>query len=262
MKKYIRLFRIALEFLTPLPLGPKGELSEPELAHSMRLYPLVGLIIGLALLLIKTSAYAVGLSDLVTGVLLALALTALSGGIHLDGLSDMCDGFYGGRTKEDILRIMRDPHIGVMGATGIVFVLMLKIAIIASLIRDPFAIRLIIITPVLSRWAMALATAIGPYPTIDPAINADYKGIGQAFVNNISKRDWQIATIIAVALAAILFYAGGVLLCVIVPIVVIILVLYARKVIGGVTGDILGAVNEIIEVVVLLMGYMLLLTRP
>lgn len=255
MKRYIRLLRIALGFLTPLPLGPK-EIQPDELAHSMRLYPLVGLIIGLILLLIKTSAYTVGLSDMVTAVLLVLALTAISGGIHLDGLSDMCDGFYGGRTREDILKIMRDPHIGVMGVTAIVFVLILKIAIIASMVHDPFAIRLIIITPVLSRWAMVLATAMGPYA------DNNYQGTAKAFTSNISRMDWQIATIIAVALAAILFYSGGVLICVIVPIVVIILVLSTRKVIGGVTGDILGAINEIIEVVVLLTGYMLLLTRP
>ncbi|MFA5795062.1 MAG: adenosylcobinamide-GDP ribazoletransferase [Candidatus Brocadiia bacterium] len=253
MIKHIRLFRIALSFLTPLPAGIKDEIKDAELASSMRLYPLVGLGIGLTLVFIKMVAGWMGVSDIITSTLIVLAMAALSGGIHIDGLSDMCDGFYGGRNKDDILRIMRDPHIGVMGVLGIVFILLLKWSVIASVISAPYGWRLILLTPIMSRWAMVMATAVGPYA------DANYPGIARTFVNNISRWDWQIAAIISVAMAALIFYAGGVVIAILVPIITIVIVLYARKVIGGVTGDVLGAINEIIEALVLFAGYLLLI---
>lgn len=250
----IRLFLTALGFLTPLPVG-KYQAEPAQLARAMRLFPLVGLVIGLVLVLIKILCVWVGLADMVTATLLVFGLAALSGGIHLDGLSDMCDGFYGGRTKDEILKIMRDPHIGVMGVLGILFVVMLKWSILSSILPAPDGWKVIIITPVLSRWAMVLATAMGPYP------DGDYAGIGKVFVANISKKDWQVATIIAVALAILLMQLAGVALAIIAVIVAIVMVLSARRVIGGVTGDVLGAINEVVEVSVLLFGYILMIGR-
>ncbi|MFH1228689.1 MAG: adenosylcobinamide-GDP ribazoletransferase [Planctomycetota bacterium] len=255
IKKYIRLFRIAASFLTPFPIGVKDEIKDAELASSMRLYPLVGLMLGLAYILIKAASNWVGLSNIVASTLIVLAMTALSGGIHMDGLSDMCDGFYGGRDKTDILRIMRDPHAGVMGVLGIIFILLLKWSVVASVMNEPYGWRLILLAPIMSRWAMVMATAMGPYA--DP----NFPGIARSFVNNISRTDWQIATIISVALAAAIFYAGGVVIAILAPIITIVIVLYARKIIGGVTGDILGAINEIIEALVLFSGYLLLVAR-
>src|SRR5438309_574318 len=105
----MRQLLLAFQFLTALPIHLSGNVSDKDLAGSMRYYPLAGGCIGL----IAGGLYAVLLrytaipAALVTAV---IALTALSRALHLEGVADVCDGFYAGNTKERILTIMKDSH--------------------------------------------------------------------------------------------------------------------------------------------------------
>ena len=127
----MKRFLIALQFLTILPLNIKGKIEEKDFGRSLIYYPIVGLLIGLFLAGIAyISAF---LPPLVTSVLILVAWMVITGGIHLDGFADTCDGFYGNRPKEDILKIMRDSRIGTMGAAGVVMLLLIKFATLSSI---------------------------------------------------------------------------------------------------------------------------------
>src|ERR671922_973115 len=116
---------LAFQFLTILP-WPKTEVRYPEdLGGSMAFYPIVGAALGS----IMVGVHAVGSEVFPDGILrpaLVVLLIILTGGLHLDGFADVCDGFYGGKSKAEALRIMKDPHLGTMAVIGIITVLMMK----------------------------------------------------------------------------------------------------------------------------------------
>lgn len=250
----MKSFIVAVQFLTPIPIRLK--VVEPkDLARSMRWFPLVGLMIGLLLFLAKTISVSLGFSIWVTSIVVLLTLTIASGGLHLDGLSDMCDGFYAGKTKEERLQIMRDPHIGVMGVIGIVFTILIKWAILISLPNGYYSGVSLILMPVISRWTMVIAAFFGPYVQIAK------EGIGKPFVENITLKEVIIATIIALGVSIVLADIIGFLLIAISFMSIFIMVIIARRILGGITGDILGAINEIIEILVLFLIYWIYIVR-
>lgn len=252
---------VALQFLTPIPV--KLSSFEPkDLARSMRYFPLIGLLIGLILVLVKTLSFGpLNFSAMITATLVLLTLTALSGGLHLDGLSDMCDGFYAGRSREEIVKIMRDPHIGVMGVIGIVFVLLIKWSVLASLpLGMPYYSNItLILIPFLGRWSMVIAAAAGPYAPVA----AD--GTAKPFVDNVTRKDAIISTVITLAVTSALSIISGnfvwFFLMIVSLLVVMAIMMISRRMLGGITGDILGAINEVTEVSVLFGAYLIYLLR-
>ena len=126
MKKFL----IALQFLTIIPVRLKN-VEEKELSGSVNYYPVVGLLIGFLLAgswLLLSIVFPVTVSALVvTGIYLLL-----TGALHLDGFADTVDGLYGGRTKEDIFRIMESSTIGAKGAAFTFLLLGLKKKIIGK----------------------------------------------------------------------------------------------------------------------------------
>ena len=156
----MKRFLIALQFLTILPFNIKGKIEEKDFGRSLIYFPIVGLLIGLFLASIAyISAF---LPSLVISVLILAAWMAITGGIHLDGFADTCDGFYGNRPKEDILKIMRDSRIGTMGAAGVVMLLLFKFATLSS-IRPEDLWKVLIMTVVFARWSQVLACSISKY---------------------------------------------------------------------------------------------------
>ncbi|MEK7447953.1 MAG: adenosylcobinamide-GDP ribazoletransferase, partial [Planctomycetota bacterium] len=157
--------------------------------------------------------------------------------------------------QEEVIRIMRDPHIGAMGAIGIIFILLLKWSLLASM---PLGISLfngfLILTPVLSRWAMVIGAALGPYPEVAG------QGIGQPFIARISRQEVIIATVMTLVITSVISLIWstmiGLVLMFISFIPVLLIVIIARKMLGGVNGDILGAINEIVEVTALFVAYL------
>ena len=121
---------VALQFLTIIPFKIKGKVDDNDLGRSLIYFPIVGLLIGL--ILAGIAYFAAPIPPLVTSALILIAWGVITGGIHLDGFADTCDGFYGNRPKEDILRIMRDSRIGTMGAVGVALILLFKFAVLSS----------------------------------------------------------------------------------------------------------------------------------
>lgn len=243
---------VALQFLTRLPISIET-VTPAELSRSITWFPVIGLFIGGILILIAFAATVFQLPIPLTAALIILTLVIITGGLHLDGLADMCDGFYAGKNREQILSIMRDSHIGTMGVIGIMIVLLLKYNILLTLLENVSSPKekyyCLAITPMVSRWGMVIAAAISPY--------ARNQGTTKAFMEQLKLKHGLIATLITLGVAFGLLNKYGLGLCFIGFIVVIIGVIYIKQKIGGVTGDTLGALNEILETITLFASYII-----
>ncbi len=231
-------FLTALRFLTILPV--RGGLSRPS--ASLSYFPLAGLVIGLLLAGVN---YACGLllPAGVTSALTIAAMAVITGCLHLDGLADSCDGLGGNHTPEERRRIMKDSRTGAFGVVGVVMVLLLKYAALASMPQAKTAAALILMAT-LSRWAMAYAVVV--FPAAFPA------GLGGAFKEGSSRRQLVWATVCALAAAAVIGGPAGLAALVLVWLAVALLAACFRRMLGGLSGDSYGAVNEVAEVVVLI----------
>jgi adenosylcobinamide-GDP ribazoletransferase len=233
---------LALTFLTKVPWPWRGEADAPALARAMFWFPWVGALLGL----VYCGAWALlahGL-PLPAAAALLLALTvALTGGLHLDGLADTADGLGGGRTPEARLAIMKDSRVGTFGVLSLIVVLVLKFAFFLSL-KAPGETPALFLFPVVSRWGMVFLAYLAPYARPEG-------GLGQAMTSGLSGRVLAGATVSAALLAAAALGVRGLILLSAAGLAVWLLSRYFRRMLGGVTGDVLGAANELLEVLVL-----------
>lgn len=240
----LRLFFIALQFFTRLPI-PRWVGFEPHwLHHASRYFTAVGIVVG-AVAAVTYALAAWVLPHAVAVLISTIAGIWLTGAFHEDGFADTCDGFGGGMTKERVLEIMTDSWIGAYGAIGIGLLLALKCVTLASL-PPQMIIQALLVSHPLSRLA---STAL--------IWRLDYvKGEGKAkpLAQKMSNAEFLIAATIAVlpvALSIALDLLSWVALAVGSAAVVLLAIWLARKFIqriGGYTGDCLGAVQQVTEV--------------
>jgi cobalamin 5'-phosphate synthase/cobalamin synthase len=167
-----------------------------------------------------------------------------TGAIHLDGLADMADGFGGGRTRDDVLRIMRDSSIGSYGATALVLVLTIKVLSVAELLQRGSGVPFLVVAPALARWTVAALAAWAPYARSGG-------GLGQAVTGGPSRDGLPIATVSAAIVAVAALQLEGIVMFAVAATVALWAGRLARRRIGGVTGDVFGAAVEITETAVL-----------
>ncbi len=243
-------FIVALQFLTRFTVSSKRfELTKEDLANSMICFPVIGMFIGCCLVLVNT-ALSLFLPSLVVDSFIIMSLIFITKGLHLDGFSDTIDGFAAGKTKEEILEIMSDSHIGAIGVIGIFSLLILKFSLLHEMPVETKNIALILM-PVLGRWVMVMAASSSDYAK-------ETEGLGKPFTDYVGLKEFGFATIITVLIGWVLFSFGqlsykGIILILIVYLANLYLLRIIKKRIGGITGDILGALCEITEVLVLLL---------
>jgi adenosylcobinamide-GDP ribazoletransferase len=237
----MRLFFIALQFITRVPIGIKAK--EEEISRSSLFFPVIGACIGLFLFLIFFLSSKIFPQN-VSILLVIIASILITGGFHTEGFIDVCDGFYGGKNKEDILRIMKDPHCGSMGIIGAIILILSKFVILDSI--PPLKIfSALVLMGILSRWAMVFIAFSSEY--------ARESGTGKVFVEGIKKPDFWLATVFTIVFSILLTGIYGIILMGIIVFITFFLGIFFTKKISGITGDTLGATNEIIEVISLLM---------
>ncbi len=230
-------FFAALEFLTRLRVRrtPAGDIRTVAAAQGW--FPVVGLLLGALLLGIDRLASR-ALPEASVDVLLVVALAALTGGLHLDGLGDAADGMLGGRDRGERLAIMRDVHAGSFAVIAVVSVMALKWAGLAAM---PRAVRFeaILLVPCLARFAMVAGAAAFPY--------ARDEGVGAAFHDAARPVPLIAAGGTALAASIVLLGAGGIIALGFALCCALAVGVYARRSIGGMTGDVYGATAEITE---------------
>jgi len=237
-------YRLAGAFLTIFPVAQRLEMTPERLARSMAFFPAVGLSIGL-LLVVLNWILAPLIPLAVLDCLLLLILIAVTGALHLDGIADLIDGLAGGKDREGVLRIMKDSRVGAIGVVGLVMVLLLKYL---SLYHVPLEHKYaaLMFMPAAGRWIqVALASAC--------RYIRDEGGTGGVFVDNVGERELLIATVTLLLAALVLFGLKGVLLVLLLGLTGMLLWRYFERRLGGVTGDVLGASTEIVEVVTLIL---------
>lgn len=237
---------LALVFLTRLPfppLGPlNGPLAEGAAARAMGWFPLVGALVGLAGGAVFAAAVALHLPPL-AGALLALAATVrLTGGLHEDGAADVADGFGGGRDVARKLEIMRDSRVGSYGVLALVFSIGIRAAALAVL-PVPAAVAALVAAGALSRCGLAaMARVLSP---------ARRDGLAAA-QGRPAMATVLLALLSGTALAAVAL--GGLALPALAAslLAVIAVAMLGRRQIGGHTGDVFGAAQQVAEAAVLL----------
>jgi len=230
----------ALAFLTRVPVRPIHRSFEAsDVGRAALFFPLIGAAIGLVQLgvfrLLRPH-----LPSLVVAVLVVALSAWVTRGLHLDGLADFADGLGGGSTREDALRIMRDPAVGAFGVIALVLVLVVKIAAVDAL---PSA-EALVLAPALARWAAVPIGVFLPYAR-------EGQGLGAAMTGGTGRFELLGSTVLAASLSlfvplklALLSWAAVLLVSFFVGII-------ARRRLGGMTGDVLGANVELAEASVL-----------
>jgi adenosylcobinamide-GDP ribazoletransferase len=245
---FLRHFLSAVQFLTRLPVPSPSSSSEIQLGKAAAFFPLVGVIVGggtavVFLLLL----YVLPLS---ASVLCALAFTALvTNGFHEDGFADAFDGFGGAWTKERTLEIMRDSRIGVYGALALIFLILGKLNFLSSL--PPGQVwRWLIVGHTAARWTILPLCASLLYARDDGQGKLVAKQIGSAEIVTGSVTPFLTLLLLSwqAALAALLTTG----------LVTLISGFYFRARLQGITGDCLGATNQLTEVALYLTAVILL----
>lgn len=233
-------FLAALGFLTVLPVPRAASATPAWVGRSQLYFPVVGLLLGLALGGLQW-LFAGRVPPLLAAAFLLLAWELVTGGLHTDGLVDTCDGLFGGHTPEQRLAIMRDSRAGAFGVLGAVLVLLTKYAALVSL--PPAAAGALVVAPTAGRWAML--AAIGWFPYARP------QGTGAAF--RAASRPWMPWLGLALALAVAWGFLGlsGLLTVAVAVPAVWALGRFASARLGGLTGDIYGALSHLVEAGVL-----------
>lgn len=214
------------------------------IARATRVFPLVGALIGLAGGLAFWLAHGLGLPPLAAGLIAVAATICLTGALHEDGLADVADGFGGAFARERKLEIMRDSATGAYGTLALVLSVGLRGAALAALAEPGAALAALIAAHAVSRSALPAVMLQVPLARRDGlAVAANKPEAAQA----------GIALALGAVMALILLGFGAGLLAVIAAgLATGAMVLVAQAHIGGYTGDVLGAIQQLAEIAVLL----------
>jgi adenosylcobinamide-GDP ribazoletransferase len=252
--RHIRAWRTALGLFTVIPAGAGAELREGEAAAAVLWLPAVGLLLGAAgagVLLAVAAGGATGARRLLGAVLAVALLAAATGGLHLDGLADTADGLGSRRSAPQALDIMRRSDVGPMGVAALVLVLLIQVTALAAVPRISLAAAALVLAVVTGRVAVVLATGYpaarpggfgalvaGRTRACDRVLSVTLLGCAVA-VAGLAAGGWALAARgLAGALAGLL--AGG------------LLQLVAWRRLGGMTGDVFGAIVEVSTATVLI----------
>ena len=239
-----RLLVCALQFLTRLPTPRLNGFQPAWIGRSTRYFPLVGQLVGLISALVWLGAGRMW-SAWPAAVLAVGASVLVTGAFHEDGLADTADGLGGGSTPEKRLAIMKDSRIGTYGAMALGLVTMLRIAALAG--ASPWrGVLALLAAHGAGRAAAVLAMATQPYVGDSASAKA---GASPQTVNGANAA---IAALIALWPFLLFDWRAGALGLGLGGLAAVVLLVQARRLIGGRTGDVLGAVEQLAEVGVLL----------
>lgn len=247
----MKLLLLMMQFFTRIPISLQMDVNEKMFGKAILYLPIVGLIIGS----INAAFYSCLLfffPSPLAGVLLVLGNACLTGVFHVDGLADTCDGIFSGRNREHVLEIMKDSRIGTNGACAIVFDFLLRTACLASM-SESHVVFALIVAPIISRTLITVLMC-SKYARAN-------KGLGSLFIDNVTKKNvlltFLIGSLLVMSCMFLALEDKGLLLGAMLLVFNLAILLSYKKMIvaeiGGMTGDTLGAGNEVSEVIVLLM---------
>jgi len=235
----LRDFGAGFGLLSRLPFGGPGRGGADAMARACWTWPLVGVVVTGLSLAAGLLALRLGLPGGWAAALVLMVQAALTGGLHEDGLADTFDGMEGGRTRERRLEIMRDSRIGSFGALALLLVTLARwSALVVLLPLDPWSVLAV---AALSRAGMAVLMALLP-PARSDGLS---RGAGQP------GRGAALRAVLAACAVAVIFADNPAALILVTGLLLLALGLRARARLGGQTGDILGAAQQLTEAICL-----------
>ena len=229
----MKSFLSSIKFLTIIP-APGKEVGKNTVAF----FPAAGIFLGAIIYILNFFLKKI-FPQTITNAFILLVYTILTGGLHLDGLADTFDAISGSKgDRKKFFEILDDSRIGTSGTIALIFSIMLKFLLLTE--------KSLLIFPVVSRWSIVFSMFISKPAKED--------GLGSLFIRNTNFGMFLFSTIFSVAIASLFLHWKGVIaLFLVTSIVASIIVVFFTKKIGGITGDILGAINEISEILCLIL---------
>ena len=265
----MRAFFIGLQFLTRISIVEQKDWCEKDFADSVRYFPLIGLVLGIiytafaALLLSFLPQNGILLPHHVVAAILLILPILLTGGLHCDGFMDTMDGLFSGRSRERMLEIMKDSRVGANGVFAFVLLMIFDWSILLDLLQSAWLFPALFAMPIISRLMMVVAISAFPYArpvgmgkafkdggtksvlygaffytlilVFFPGVAADFLGIIPLDAAGLSSWLLSMTAVIFAALLFTIFFAS-----------------YATRHLGGLTGDVYGAITTLTETLVLL----------
>src|SRR5215471_2026270 len=238
--------KVALSFSTRLPLSPGSATAGPDLARALWALPIAGAAVGVFGAAAYWLAARLGLPPLPAATLSVAAAMFATGCLHEDGLADVADGFGGGATRERKLEIIRDSRIGTYGVCALALALLLRASALASLMEP-------------TRVAYALLAAHIGARAILPAFMWFVPPARRDGLSADTGRPAAASVVVAAVLAAVsvgvaLGPASGLIAVVLVLIAAAVVARVTLRQIDGQTGDVLGALEQVAEILILLVA--------
>ena len=245
----MRAFFIGLQFLTRIRLVRQTEWTMQDFGRSVKYFPLVGLVLGAIYgllaygLLVLLPARGLVIPPHIDAVFFLALPILMTGGLHCDGFMDTMDGVFSGRSRERMLEIMKDSRVGATGVTAFVLLLLFQGAVLLDFSSPWRLIEALFLMPVLARLMMSFVIIFFPY--------ARPEGMGKAFAEYANHRSFVVALIFSLCASApwgsYAFLAMGISF-----LFTIFFARYITRILGGLTGDVYGAVTTLNECLVLL----------
>jgi adenosylcobinamide-GDP ribazoletransferase len=246
LKERGRELAAGIVFLTLLPYQPAQSDSGAELRRAAWAFPIAGVVVGLIGSVVYWLAYRLGLTFWPAAALAVAATMAVTGALHEDGLADTTDGFGGGGTREQKLAIMRDSRIGVYGVCALVLSVLLRVSALASLGVPS------LVLPALIGAHTAGRALLPAFMLLLPPARSD--GLSAA-AGQPPRESVAAAAIFGVLILFLCLGLGpGIVALIVLAMATVLLAWLSLSQIGGQTGDVLGAVEQVGEIAVLLVA--------
>lgn len=249
MKHELTQLATAIMFLTRIPVGNLGSGEPSDLAASMKYFPLVGVLIG-ALVSTVFVVASVFWNPAIATVITLIASVLFTGAFHEDGLADVADSA-GAWSAERKLEVMRDSRVGTYGSLALILMMLLKFSALSTIAGQSQSIWVMVATlifgHVLARWSILPMIRLTPYARQDSNNRVFETGVTNERLFIGSAITLVVMTVSALVLGKAVF-AALLMTCVA---IVLSRRWYLRR-IGGITGDCLGATNQVVEVLVYL----------
>ncbi|PID82686.1 MAG: adenosylcobinamide-GDP ribazoletransferase [Clostridiales bacterium] len=231
---YIRMFILAITFLTRIPISVKFDYNEEEFNKSYVFYPFVGLIVGVIIFSISF----LSLPKSIMALFIILLYVYVVGGIHIDGIGDVFDGIFSARKRDRMMEIMKDSRIGSFGTIGIVlYFLSLYVGLYEIIGLDKYQ-YVILFMPVMAKFSIIIISGINKYARKEGSAN---------IINLLTIKHSLIALIIMLSISY--FIGINVLIAAFVSeIITILVVARISGILDGITGDVIGLANELASV--------------
>ena len=245
MREYINDFLLFFQFFTRIPINKSLNCEKENFRRGSIFFPIIGLFIGIVQWLVFYLLIKV-LPVNITAIFVVIIPIVITGGLHVDGLGDTCDGFFSFKgDKNKIIEIMKDSTIGTYACIAIVFDMLTRYVAICTIIEMNLPL-ILIATPIIARFTVVFSSYIGK--------NAKETGSGNIFIGNIHNKQLIIVSIITFILVTLLTgLEMGSILIGSALIFSIFFNKFCESKITGHTGDTLGANNELVEILVMIL---------